>query len=564
MQESTQRLNLEGIKFLSIMYHDLGMLHYSKREFEKALSFLQEAHKLLGIIYTDLNRTKLVDPDVLEDFKEQMDGIEAKIAETTERLRKEGRKELFDTIEHYKNVLYQTTGDDNAFYNIGKSLLEIGAYNSALIFLNKCLSINSENSEAYRMVGDIYSYQKNEPIKAITYYEKYLEYNPNNGLVYNMLGHLYESASKYENIDKQLEYFQKSVDLMPDLKCAIKNLALVYPRVGRNEDALKCYHRLFELGPSMDDLFDYACLKIKMSDFQEGWKYYEHRFQKENGATFYPPIDLPKWTGENIPNSTLLVQYEQGFGDSMQFFRYLPQLKKFAKKIIFRVQDSLVDLLKINAGDIEVVGVRVPLQALQFDYHVPLMSLPYLLKASIDNIPKTEGYLKADEAKTQTYKEKYFDNDCFKIGISWNGSKDGNARRNIPLEVFYPLSKLPNVKIYSFQKGFGSEQLENLPEGVEIINLGDTFNDFSDTAAAMSNLDLFISSDNGVFNLAGCMGQRTFLLLNQDCEWRWFFDAETTPWYDSVKIFKKIEETDGWEALMQRVFHELHSELNSK
>ena len=257
----------------------------------------------------------------------------------------------------------------------------------------------------------------------------------------------------------------------------------------------------------------------------------------------------------------MLIQYEQGFGDSIQFLRYVEQIKPLAKKIIFRTRDKLLDLLKINLNGFEVIGQSLPIEELQFDYHIPLMSLPKVLNSKIDNIPLAQGYIKADAKKTEEYKKNFFDNDYFKIGISWNGTEGGSQKRSIPLELFYPLTKMKNTKVYSFQKGLGSGQLELLPPNVEIVDLGNTFDDFSDTAAAMSNLDLFITSDNGNLNLAGAMGKKAFLLLTQYPDWRWFFDEETTPWYNSVKIFKQANENDGWEPVMQRAFKELETLL---
>ena len=248
----------------------------------------------------------------------------------------------------------------------------------------------------------------------------------------------------------------------------------------------------------------------------------------------------------------MLVQYEQGFGDSLQFFRYLEQVKPLVKKIIFRVQDELVELLKINTN-IEIVRNSVPLDELSFDYHIPLMSLMYILKIPINNIPFSEGYIKADEEKINNYKKEFFDNNSFKIGISWHGTSIGNKHRNIPLRCLFPLAGLQNVKIYSLQKGFGQKEAEGLPDNIKIIDLGKTFNDFSYTAAAMANLDLFITGDNALLNLAGAMGKKTFLLLNKYSEWRWFLHSYTTPWYKSVKIFKKQNENDNWDSLMKRI-----------
>lgn len=403
------------------------------------------------------------------------------------------------------------------------------------------------------------SYQSRDYIKAIVYYNKYLEINSQNPEIYNMLGYIYRKIGcKYQNLDKQIECFEKAIELNPDYYLALRNLAITYPLLGRYKEAIACFQKLFELEPVVDDYLAYAYLQIQTGNFEEGWKYYEHRFFRKYGPTEYPKIDYkPKWDGSKIQDKILLVHYEQGYGDSIQFFRYLEQVKPLVKKIIFRVQDELVDLLKNCSKDIEICGISTPLEELQFDYHISLMSLLHVLNASIDSIPLSKGYIKADSALVEEYKKKFFDNDYLKIGITWNGRKFGNKNRDIPLKYFYPLAKLKNVQLYAFQKGFGIEQLEKLHPNIEIIDVGKTFKNFSDTAAALENLDLFITSDNCVFNLAGAMGKKTFLLLNKYSEWRWFLDEETTPWYDSVKIFKKQDEDDSWGLLINKIIENL-------
>jgi len=266
---------------------------------------------------------------------------------------------------------------------------------------------------------------------------------------------------------------------------------------------------------------------------------------------------MPKWEGQKISDKTLLVQYEQGFGDSLQFLRYLQKVKPLAKKVVFRVQDELVDLFKLNVSGIEIVAKSTPISDLSFDCYVFMMDLVRLLDMHLDEVPFSEGYIKADANKVEKYKTEFFDNNNFKIGICWHGAAHGNCLRDISLDAFYPLTKIKNVKVYSFQKGVGSEQLEDLLPDVEIVDLGKTFTDFSDTAAAMANLDLFISSDNGVFNLAGAIGKRSFLLLNKPSDWRWFFDEESTRWYDNAKIFKKKNNNEGWSSLMERVIENI-------
>lgn len=551
------KLSVDGIRFLYIMYSDLGFMYNQKGESRKALRYFKEVVELfnnLSVYYKN-------NPNEPDTFLKDMGLHLLEIKKTIIQIQNniiglEYKDEYIESeIASYNKTFYYGVDDYEIYLKTGNHLRQIGANVSAIYFLDRALSLNPKMYDIARIIGDIFRFTVNDFRQAIKYYTQYVEYAPKNkdlAAAYNILGHLYERLNQYENIDKQIEYFENALEIYPDFKPAIRNLTVVYPRAGRDLDAAKCFEKLLRLGAKMDDYFDYAALKIKFKDFKEGWKYYEYRFSKENNPTVYPKMNKPKWRGQKIEGKTLLVQYEQGFGDSIQFFRYIEQLKPLTGKVIFRVQNELVDLLKANADGFEVVGMSTPLESLQFDYHVALMSLMHFLNTTVDNIPAVEGYIKADEDKIKKYKKEFFDNDCLKIGITWQGAAIGNKRRNVDLESFYALAKMQGVKVYSFQKGV-DEQIEKIPKDIEIIDLGSTFNNFADTAAAMANIDLFVTSDNAVFQLAAAMGRKTFLLLSKDAEWRWFYDDQTTPWYSSVRIFKKEHETDSWDTLMTKV-----------
>lgn len=557
IQIDFSKLSVDGIRFLYIMYSDLGFMHKQKGEPRKALRYLKEVVVLFNILSEYFKKN----PDISDTFLREIEIHLFEVKKTINDISNSiigleyKDKNIESEITSCNKIFYYGADDYEVYYRIGMHLRQIGAKVSAIYFLDRALNLNPERYDIARLLGDIYRMDINDFSQAIKYYTQYVEFAPKNkdlAHAYNTLGHLYERLSQYENLDKQIECFEKALEIAPDLKPAIRNLTVVYPRAERDIDAAKCFEKLLRLGATMDDYFDYAALKIKLKDFKDGWKYYEYRFSKENNPTAYPKMNKPKWRGQKIPGKTLLVQYEQGFGDSIQFFRYLDQLKLFADKIIFRVQNELVDLLKANANGFEVVGMSTPIESLNFDYHVALMSLMHYLNTTVDNIPLTEGYIKADEDKIEKYKKEFFDNDCLKIGISWQGAAIGNKRRNVTLESFYALAQTKGVKIYSFQKG-APEQIEKIPKNIEIVDLGATFKDFADTAAAMANVDLFVTSDNAVYQLAAAMGKKTFLLLSKDAEWRWFYDDQTTPWYKSVRIFKKENERDSWDTLMKRV-----------
>ncbi|RJQ56857.1 MAG: hypothetical protein C4526_00745 [Nitrospiraceae bacterium] len=135
----------------------------------------------------------------------------------------------------------------------------------------------------------------------------------------------------------------------------------------------------------------------------------------------------------------------------------------------------------------------------------------------------------------------------------------------MPLRHFYPLCSLPNVKVYSLQKGHGIEQLNDLPDDIEIVNLGETFNDFSDTAAAIENLDMMITVDTAIGHLSGALGKKTWILLPSHAEWRWHLDMDYSPWYEDVRLFRHKETgKKDWEEMMERVKRQVEVEIRDR
>lgn len=555
-----QKFNLDGIKYLSIMCSDLAVLHFVEKKYEKSFNYFIEALEYLDIlIFQQFVDNSGKNVEEIDKLKEQIKFAREKILILANILG-EAKMNIGDYAgakEIYEVYLSYDSHNANVLFNIAICLNELGAFTSAVSFLKKSLELNPEKYEAYKLQGDIYHKFFNDLNMAIDCYEKYTENVKTDSSAYNALGYFYMSLSMFDNIEKQVECFEKAVELDETSKVAIRNLALVYTRVGNPQKSIKCYQKLLELGGTKQDIFNYGCLQFKLGNFEAGGESYEARFERETKPIAYPKMKKPKWNGKNLPQSTILVQYEQGFGDLILASRFVHLLKPLFKKVIFRVRDELLTLFRANFPDVEVVGASRALESLSFDYHIPSMSLLALFKVDVNNIPFSQGYIKPNKSKVDEYKSKFFDNDRLKIGIAWHGASNNLAYRNIPLELFYPLSKLDNVKVYSFQKGEASNKLNDLPEGVEIVDIGNSFDNFSDTAAALANVDLLISSDNVLLNLAGSMGKKAFLLLPKNTEWRWFFDDERTPWYDSVRIFRKTEENESWDTLITRVIKEI-------
>ena len=263
------------------------------------------------------------------------------------------------------------------------------------------------------------------------------------------------------------------------------------------------------------------------------------------------------WQGGDISDKILYTYYEAGFGDMIMFARYLPELQKKCKKIILKPQKELSQLFRENFPEIEVMDLFYDEREFNFDLHIPFLSIPYALNLNNNQIfMHHDKYLKAVPEKIQYFKEKFFDNDKFKIAIKWQGNTYYETDRVINVGAFAPLFKLKNTKIYSAQTFEGAEEFEKLAKKYDITDLSKSFKDFSYTAAALANVDLVISSDSSLAHLAGAMGKPCIVLLPYNYNWRWHIDLTHCDWYDSVKLFR-LGKKETWNDLMIRVVNSL-------
>ena len=204
---------------------------------------------------------------------------------------------------------------------------KIKSYLDELKSLEQQLQANPENYGLYLQMGALCYHKLKSNLKALEYYMNYVCYVKDDAIVYNMIGHLLCELDPSNNIDDQIYYFELANKLKPNDHNMMKNLTLVYPRAGRYQEALELHHKILRTGATMDDYFDYACLNIRMGNWKEGWKYYEYRLAKEHGATPIRAFDKPLWKKQKIKDKTLLVHWEQGFGDTIMFCRYLHFLR---------------------------------------------------------------------------------------------------------------------------------------------------------------------------------------------------------------------------------------------
>lgn len=455
----------------------------------------------------------------------------------------------------YLEILRESPGNYEVLNLLGLIKLAEKQIDEAKKYIKHALSIKKE-SYFYENLARVYL-AENDYKSMIDILKEAVTDGFESFEIYFLLALAYKNNIEYEKSEKS---YLKALSINPKSEKALFNLASLYLFLNKPEKAVEFFQKCLEINPDDKEVKYFLALGyFRLKDYETGMKYFENRLCRQTAITSqdvtYPNLMKKSklWQGEDISDKTLYTYYEAGFGDMIMFARYLPELQKRCKKIILKPQKELSQLFRDNFPDIEVMDLFYDENKINFDYHIPFLSIPYVLGLKNNEIfMHHDKYLKATPDKIKYFKEKFFNNDKLKIAIKWQGNTYYETNRVINVEAFEPLFKLKNVKIYSAQTFEGAEEFEKLASKYDITNLADSFKDFSYTAAALENVDLVISSDSSLAHLAGAMGKPCIVLLPYNYNWRWHMDLSHCDWYDSVKLFR-LGKNETWNELMQRI-----------
>jgi hypothetical protein len=251
--------------------------------------------------------------------------------------------------------------------------------------------------------------------------------------------------------------------------------------------------------------------------------------------------EAPRWDGGDLNGRTVLVHNEQGFGDTIQFIRYLPEVCRRGGKIILACQRELFSLLKGFPGIDHCIANDEPTPPGSVDHQVccPLLSLPGLLGTTAENIPADIPYLKADAEKARQWRQRLAGEERRKIGLAWAGRPNhpNDHNRSLNFSALAPLAEIPDARLINLQLGPAAGQAaESL---LKLTDWTDELKDFSDTAGLIENLDLVITADTAIAHLAGAMGKRVWVLLPFIPDWRWMLKRTDSPWYPTMRLFRQ-------------------------
>jgi tetratricopeptide (TPR) repeat protein len=350
--------------------------------------------------------------------------------------------------------------------------------------------------------------------------------------------------------------FRDAVRQRPDHVEAHNSLGYALRGLGHYAEAETEFDRALELRPDHPGAHaNRAILRLLLGDYERGWPEYEWRLQC--GDITPPPFRKPVWNGGSLQGRTILLHTEQGLGDTIQFARFAPLVKARGGTVLLACPPKLVPLLSGLAGVDRVVPKAHPLP--KFEVHASLPSLPSILKIhQAAAIPRQVPYLRADPALVAHWRQELKAYPGFKVGIAWRGSPSyrEDRWRSIPLGQFGRLAAVPGVRLFSLQKGAGTEELRDLNGRFEVIDLGSRLDEKTgtlvETAAVLKALDLVIACDTAVNHLAGALGVPAWLPLNLVPDWRWGVQGEDNPWYPTVRLFRQTE-LGQWEPVFTRM-----------
>ncbi len=399
--------------------------------------------------------------------------------------------------------------------NLGVALKAAGRLHEAECELRQATLLDPTYSEAYNNLGNVLAQQDRLP-EAEDAFRLALTHDPSNAQAYNNLGNAMQALGA---VDAALQCYDTATLLRPKFAAAHWNRAL---------------------------------LLLLRGDYAEGFSAYEWGF--ESGARLQLALGTPLWQGSAEPGKTLLVHSEQGFGDTLQFVRFLRLAKPLVGRLVLCCQAALVDLLAhslLKMGWVDEVvsdAAELPLH----DYSCALMSLPYILQSGAQEIAADVPYIHVDSQRLQYLPQQELHPQRLKIGLVWAGlpSHQNNQRRSIGITPFKRLLDIPGLLFYSLQKGPAAAELEEV--GTLVHDLAPSLNDFADTAAAIAQLDLVITVDTAVAHLAGAMGKPTWVLLPFASDWRWGHTLSDSAWYPTLKLFRQTQ-SGVWENVFEDV-----------
>jgi tetratricopeptide (TPR) repeat protein len=469
-------------------------------------------------------------------------------------LRKLKRTE--EAVRSYERVMALTPDFADVYYNCGNALNELERKEEAIARFERCLQLNPGHASAHHNVANCLRDLKRID-EALAHYERSNALQHHNPDMHCNWGLAWQLQERW---DKAMEAFQTAIAQKSDHAPSHINLGSALAVQERFEEACAALRRGVELDDSCNDAkFNLGLTLLTIGEFEEGWHFYDTRLRLPDKVR--PPLPTPMWDGrlESLDGKPLLVWAEQGYGDNIQFARYVPILMEAGVTVTLSTRKPLLGLLReCLVPHTPAIVEHKPAELQGFEHHVALLSLPKLCRTGKATIPMMPGYLRepsAIPAHLRIDRQPF----ALHIGLVWASgvdNKDMYADKSMALE---PLLSLFDswrnerlVVLHSLQVGVDAEQLEPWRGQRGVVDHSQDLNDFLATACVISQLDLVISVDTAVAHVAGALNKPVWTMLQHNADFRWMRGRPDTPWYPSMTLVRQRSLGD-WDSVLEQI-----------
>lgn len=447
----------------------------------------------------------------------------------------------------YLAILMRRPEDAPAWHLLGWICQSTKRLDEAVDHYRESLRIDPDNPPAWNNLAAALQ-QLDRPEEAERCCREALRIEPAYADAHNNLGNSLHNRGRF---DEALPCYERALELEPHRADIHHNLGNTHRAEGRLDPSLACYERALRIEPDHPRVnYSRAMLYLQSGDLRRGFA--EAHWQYKCEGAVEPFFSGPCWDGAPLDGRTILLHDHQGLGDMIQFIRYATMVADRGGRVLVACSRPLGRILRTCPG---VVDSFFRFQDTpRYDAQRVLMSLPDLFGTTLDTIPSTVPYLSADPAEVARRREEIGGDGSFKIGIGWQGNPGHNKdrERSFRLAQYEGLARIPGVRLYSLQKGFGTEQLGAPGGRFEVTDLGSRSADMMDTAAAIANLDLVITPDTALAHLAGALGAPVWVALPYAPDWRWMLGRGDSPWYPTMRLFRQPKWGD-WDAVFEQI-----------
>jgi tetratricopeptide (TPR) repeat protein len=502
-------------------------------------------------------------------------------------LRLDGQVEA--ALAAFRRAIEIAPGYVTSYANLGRTLRAHGELKEAVDMFRRAVALDPDNDDFQNQLGSLYS-ALNRCDLAAAHFRRATELKPGFAVAHANLGMALAELNRW---DDAIAAYERAAALDPDDASIRVNLAfarddpagiadaeaqcrrliaarsnlpdahnamgLILQKQNRLDESLASYRKAIALKPDfLPALINESLVLLLLGRYDEAWPKYEWRCRlpmlRRNERT------QPQWQGDDIASKTILLHSEQGFGDTIQFLRYVPLVAERARHVVLEIPRPLVRMAaSLPIDNITIVPNNRPPP--RTDVHCPLLGLPRIFGTRVDNIPGRVPYLMPRRPLVERWARMLGADSRLKVGLAWAGNPEhkGNRSRSLTLGQLAPLFGAAGVAWYSIQVGPPANHVKRLPQGT-LTDLSPQLTDFAETAGAILNLDLLIAVDTSVAHLAGALARPVWIMLAFSPDWRWLLARDDSPWYPSVRLYRQPVPGD-WDSVIARVTRDLAERL---